>query len=58
MAHRVYKAASTDPDTLTFEEALRDTASLAEWIAAANKEIQDLAKRGTWVEVDISEAIT
>ena len=58
VAHRVYKASSTDPDTLTFDEALKDTASLSDWIEAANKEIQDLAKRGTWVEVDVSEAKT
>ena len=38
VAHRVYKAASSDPDTLTFDEALKDSTNLSDWIAAANKE--------------------
>ena len=58
IAHRVYKASSTDLDTLSFDEALKDSGNLSDWIAAANKEIQDLAKRGTWIEVDTSEAKT
>ena len=56
IAHRVYKAAATDPDTLSFDQALQDKANLTDWIAAANKEIQDLANRGTWIKVDINEA--
>ena len=58
VATRVYKAASTDPDTLSFDQALQDKSNLGEWIKAANKEIQDLAKRGIWIEVDQSDAKT
>ena len=49
MAH---KASNSDPDTLSFEEALKDV-DKEEWSKAALKEIQALEEKGTWIEVDI-----
>ena len=51
-----YKTSPSDPDTLTFEQALADTEHHHEWMEAAQKEIQSLEKLGSWEEVDISEA--
>jgi hypothetical protein len=50
-----YKASNSDPDTLSYEEAMRDVDKL-KWIAAAEKEIKSLEEQNTWTEVDISEA--
>lgn len=44
-----------DPDTLTFDEAMASP-ERDRWIAAAEKEISDLTKRGTWKEVPIRSA--
>ena len=52
----VYKASASDPDTLTYDQALKDTANLEGWKQAAALEIGNLAKNGTWEEVPLSSA--
>jgi hypothetical protein len=52
-----YKASNSDPDTLSYDEAMADI-DRDKWIEAAIKEILSLEKEGTWTEVDIAEAIT
>ena len=52
----VLKAASTDPDTLSFDQAMSDTANIDKWLAAAAQEIQSLERNGTWRVVSISDA--
>ena len=51
-----FKAAATDPDTLSFDQALADVEHLDKWKEAAEKEIKSLEDKETWEEVDISEA--
>jgi hypothetical protein len=51
----VYKASNTDPDTLSYEEVMKDV-DKSKWIAATEKEIKSLEDQNTWTEVDISEA--
>ena len=53
-----YKASASDPDTLSFIEAMNDIENFEKWMNAANDEIQSLEKNGTWKEVSISEAKT
>ena len=53
-----YKASASDPDTLSFIEAMNDVENFEKWMNAANDEIQSLEKNGTWKEVSISEAKT
>ena len=48
-------AASSDPDTFTFEEAMRSDYK-EEFIAAANKEVRELEGHATWKEVPIESA--
>ena len=53
-----YKArAVKDPDTLTYEEAMRSD-DRSKWIESAQIEISALVKQGTWVEVPQSEVKT
>ena len=56
VASRVYKAAASDPDTLTFDQAMADTERIEQWKAAAAKEIQGLVDNGTWIKEDIALA--
>ncbi|KAI2507770.1 hypothetical protein MHU86_6666 [Fragilaria crotonensis] len=53
-----YKASVSDPDTLSFAEAMADRDNIDKWLKAANDEIQSLQKNGTWIEVPITEAKT
>ncbi|KAI2489082.1 hypothetical protein MHU86_25511 [Fragilaria crotonensis] len=53
-----YKASVSDPDTLSFSEAMADHDNIEKWLKAANDEIQSLQKNGTWIEVPITEAKT
>ncbi|KAI2495282.1 hypothetical protein MHU86_19253 [Fragilaria crotonensis] len=53
-----YKASVSDPDTLSFNEAMADHDNIEKWLKAANDEIQSLQKNGTWIEVPITEAKT
>jgi hypothetical protein len=55
-APTIYKAAASDPDTLTFDQAMKDILHVNEWRAAAAKEIAALESQGTWVEVPVSDA--
>jgi hypothetical protein len=50
-----FKASHSDPDTLSYDEAMADV-DRELWIKAAKKEIKSLEDQGTWTEVDISEA--
>ena len=54
----LYKASVSDPDTLSFNEAMSDRDNIKKWLNAANDEIQSLQKNGTWIEVPITEAKT
>ena len=51
-----YKAATSDPDTLSFDEAMSNPSEMEKWKEAALVEIQSLEKNGTWLIVDKSEA--
>ena len=53
-----YKASSTDPDTLSFDQAMADVENIYEWMKAANDEIKSLVKNGTWKEVSTDVANT
>jgi hypothetical protein len=50
-----FKASNSDPNTLSYDEAMADVDTEL-WIAAAKKKIKSLEDHGTWTEVDISEA--
>jgi hypothetical protein len=47
----VYAAAASDPNTLTYDEAMCDLAHLDQWKAAAAAEIQTFERMGTWTEL-------
>ena len=51
------KASPSDPDTLSYDEAMADTPSnVLKWMEAALKEVISLEKNGTWIEVDSETA--
>ena len=50
----VLKAATSDPDTLTYDAILQDL-ELEEWKRATANEIASLEKEGTWEEVPIDQ---
>ena len=52
---QAYKAALSDPDTLTYFQILSDP-DIEEWKKSAQKEITQLESKETWVEVPTSEA--
>ena len=51
-----FKASLSDPDTLSWEQAMNDTEHLDEWMAAALKEISSLELHGTWILDDQNNA--
>ena len=53
-----YKAAISDPDTLTYDQAMADTANASAWRSAAAKEIVSLERNATWIEVTTDTAKT
>ena len=53
---RLRASTASDPDTLTFDQAMADTANVSKWIEAAQKEIASLEKNGTWREVGMDDA--
>ena len=53
-APSVYKAAASDPDTLTFDQAMADDRR-SDWLAAARAEVESLESKGTWLGVDVNE---
>ena len=52
----VFKASNSDPDTLTFDEAMANTMKSQGWLEAAVNEISALEAKGTWEKVDILQA--
>lgn len=52
------KASVSDPDTLSFEEAMSNVENIQNWMKAAEAEIKLLEKNGTWKEVPITDAKT
>ncbi len=52
------KASVTDPDTLTFDQAMQDAENKGAWIQAMNNEIGQLEQHGTWNEVPGADART
>ena len=52
----IYKAGLSDPDTLTYEQAMSDTGHVEEWLEQMQIEISALEALGSWDEVDISDA--
>jgi hypothetical protein len=52
----VYTGSPSDPDLLSYDEALVDVENLEGWIEAATKEIKALEDKATWVEVPVSDA--
>ena len=55
-APAVYKAAASDPDTLSYDQAMADHPHVQKWLEAAAEEIRVLEAKGTWEEVPKSEA--
>jgi hypothetical protein len=51
-----YKASLSDPDTMTYEQAMSDTEHIADWKKAMQIEISALESLGSWEEVDVSNA--
>ena len=49
-----FKAAASDPDTLSFDQAMADIEHVTKWMEAAAKEVASLEKNGTWKEVSMS----
>ena len=58
MSPNAFKAAASDPDTLSFDHAMADIEHVSKWMEAAAKEVASLEKNGTWLEVSVSEAKT
>ena len=52
----IFKASASDPDTLTWDEAMNEDPE--GWSKAASKEVHDLEEKATWDEVDKSTAET
>jgi Reverse transcriptase (RNA-dependent DNA polymerase) len=50
-----YKASNTDPDMLSYDEAMRDV-DRDKWIKSATKEIRELEQHGAWDKVPASDA--
>jgi len=48
--------AVSDPDILTFDQAIQDTENREAWKEAMMKEIQQLEDYGTWDQVPITDA--
>ena len=51
-----YKASVSNPDSLSYDEAMAIMGNVERWMEAARKEIASLEKNGTWLEVNASEA--
>lgn len=53
-----FKASSSDPDTLTFDQAMADFDNKLAWKKAMENEIRELENHGTWEQVPVSDAQT
>jgi hypothetical protein len=51
-----FKASISDPDTMTYEQAMMDTEHVDEWLKCMEEEIKCFEEIGSWTEVDVSEA--
>jgi Reverse transcriptase (RNA-dependent DNA polymerase) len=51
-----HKAARSDPDTLSYDEAKRDSENWDSWSKAMQDEVKALESQGTWDEVPKSDA--
>jgi len=49
-------ASNSDPDTLSYDEAMADLAHKVDWQKSAVREVLALVEKGTWEEVDIATA--
>ena len=52
------KASVSNPNTLSFEEAMSDVENIQNWMRAAEAEIKSLEKNGTWKEVPTADAMS
>ena len=52
----VFKISVKDPDTLTYNEMLRDVDNIDKWKDAADSEITELVRQDTWQEEHKSQA--
>ena len=50
-----YKASISDPDTMTYKQAMQDTNHIQEWRKAMDIEISQLEAINSWDEVNISD---
>jgi hypothetical protein len=55
LSPNAFKAAASDPDTLSFDQAMADIEHVTKWMEAAAEEEASLEKNGTWLEVSVSE---
>lgn len=55
-APEIYRAVASNPDLLSFDQAMRDLPNVMRWVEAADLEVRTLERMGTWVEVPRSEA--
>jgi hypothetical protein len=49
---------ASDPDTLSFDQAMADIEHVTKWMEAAAKEVASLEQNETWKEVSVLEAKT
>jgi Reverse transcriptase (RNA-dependent DNA polymerase) len=55
-APEIYRAVASDPDLLTFDQAMKDHPNVQRWLEAADLQVRTLERMGMWVEVPNSEA--
>jgi hypothetical protein len=48
-----FKAAASDPDTLSFDQAMNDIEHVTKWMEAVAKGVASLERNGTWKEVNM-----
>ena len=53
-----YRTVMVDPDTLTFDQAMKDAENMSKWWECMEAEIQQLSTKNTWLEVPLSQAKT
>ena len=54
----IFEASMSNPDTLSFEEAMPNVENIENRMRAAEAEIKLLEKNGTWEETPITDAKT
>ena len=53
-----YRTVMVDPDTLTFDQAMKDAENMSKWWECMEAEIKQLSTKNTWLEVPLSQAKT